>query len=37
MLLDSTGEGLIDLDRGADYIMDSIQLNSKILDQIPID
>lgn len=37
MLLDSGGEGVIDLDRGADYIMDSIQLNSKILTQIPLD
>ena len=37
MLLDTLGEGLLDLDRAADYVMDNIQLNSKILIDIPKD
>jgi len=37
MLLDTVGDGVINLDRAADYIMDSIQLNSPILDHIPVD
>jgi len=37
MLIDTLGDGVIDLDRGAEFIMNSIQLNSRILDKIEED
>jgi len=37
MLLDTLGDGVIDLDRAAEYIMNGIQLNSVILDKIEED